>query len=75
MELLPTQDEVVKLLRDTGGLRDGHFVYPNGMHSDDYLQVALTMRSFQVSNTLTVALSRLLRANPEIRAFKGFSCF
>lgn len=68
MELLPTQDEVVNLLRESGGLRDGHFIYPNGMHSDDYLQVAITMRSFQHAKTLSVALSRLLRANTEIKA-------
>jgi orotate phosphoribosyltransferase len=68
MHLLPTQDEVVQMLRETGGLRDGHFQYPNGLHSNEYLQVPLTMRYYQHARTLSVGLSRLLRANPEIRA-------
>ena len=44
MHLLPTQDEVVNILRDTGALRDGHFEYPDGMHSNEYLQTPLVMR-------------------------------
>src|SRR5437016_4892808 len=68
MRLLPTQDEVVQILRDTGALRDGHFVYPSGLHSNEYLQVPLAMRYYQHARTLAVGLSRLLRANPEIRA-------
>jgi len=68
MHLLPTPDEVVRVLRDTGALRDGHFEYPSGVHSNEYLQVPLAMRYYQHARTLSVALSRLLRANPEIRA-------
>jgi orotate phosphoribosyltransferase len=41
MHLLPTQEEVVRVLRDTGALRDGHFEYPSGLHSNEYLQVPL----------------------------------
>jgi orotate phosphoribosyltransferase len=68
VHLLPTQDEVVRVLRETGGLRDGHFDYPNGLHSNEYLQVPLAMRYYQHARTLSVGLSRLLRANAEIRA-------
>ena len=68
MHLMPTSDEVVRVLRDTGALRDGHFEYPNGTHSNEYLQVPLAMRYYQHARTLSVGLSRLLRANPEIRA-------
>ena len=68
MHLLPTQDEVVQVLRDTGALRDGHFEYPSGLHSNEYLQVPLAMRYYQHTRTLSVGLSRLLRANSEIRA-------
>jgi orotate phosphoribosyltransferase len=68
MHLVPTQDEVVRILRETGALRTGHFLYPTGLHSDEYLQVPLAMRYYQHSRTLSVSLSRLLRANPEIRA-------
>src|SRR6266542_1549389 len=68
MQLVPTQNEIIALLRQTGALRDGHFEYSNGLHSDEYLQVALAMRHYQHAKTLSVALSRLVRANPEIRA-------
>jgi len=68
MHLLPTHDEVVRILRDTGALRDGHFVYSNGLHSNEYLQVPLAMRYYQHAKTFSVGLSRMLRANSEIRA-------
>jgi orotate phosphoribosyltransferase len=68
MHLVPTQEEVVQMLRQTGALRDGHFEYPNGLHANEYLQVALAMRYFQHAKTLSVGLSRQLRAHPEIRA-------
>jgi len=68
MHLLPTQDEVVRVLRETGALRDGHFEYTNGLHSNEYLQIPLAMRYYQHARTLSVGLSRLLRENAEIRA-------
>jgi orotate phosphoribosyltransferase len=68
MQLIPTQDEVVALLRQSGALREGFFEYPNGVFSNQYLQVALALSSYQVQKTLSVGLSRLVRANPEIRA-------
>jgi orotate phosphoribosyltransferase len=68
MHLIPTQDEVVALVRETGALRDGHFEYPSGLHSNEYLQVPLALRHYQHQRLLSVGLSRLLRANPEIRA-------
>src|SRR6266478_3233027 len=68
MHLVPTQEEVVKLLRRTGGLRDGHFEYSNGQHANEYLQVALTMRYYDAAKILSVGLSRQLRAHSDIRA-------
>jgi orotate phosphoribosyltransferase len=68
MQLIPTQEEVVHLLRTTGAIQDGHFQYPNGLHSTEYMQVQLATRYFQHAKTLSVGLSRKLRANPEIRA-------
>ena len=68
MHLVPTHDEVVELLRRTGGLREGHFEYSNGLHANEYLQVALTMRYYEAAKILSVGLSRKLRANSEIRA-------
>jgi orotate phosphoribosyltransferase len=68
MHLIPTEEEVIALLRQTGALRHGHFEYPNGLHSDQYLQVALAMRHYQDAKLLSVALARKIRAHPEIRA-------
>jgi orotate phosphoribosyltransferase len=68
MDLVPSHDDVVALLRRTGGLREGHFEYNNGLHSNEYLQVALTMRYYEAAKILSVGLSRKLRANAELRA-------
>jgi orotate phosphoribosyltransferase len=68
MHLIPTQEEVVALFRESGALRDGHFVYPSGLHSNEYLQVPLALRHYQHQRLLSVGLGRLLRGNPEIRA-------
>ena len=68
MHLIPTNDEVIALLRETGALRHGHFEYPNGVHATEYLQVALAFRYFQNAKILSVGLSRRVRANPELRA-------
>lgn len=68
MHLVPTQEEVVGMLRQTGAIRDGHFEYPNGLHANEYIQVQLAMRYFQHAKVLSVGLSRRLRENPEIRA-------
>jgi len=68
MHLIPTNDEVLALLRETGALRDGHFEYPGGVHANEYLQMALAFRYFQNAKILSVGLSRRLRANPELRA-------
>jgi orotate phosphoribosyltransferase len=56
------------VLRETGALREGHFEYPGGLHSNEYLQVPLALRYYQHARTLSVGLSRRLRANSEIRA-------
>jgi orotate phosphoribosyltransferase len=68
MHLLPTPEEVVRILRDTGALRKGHFESPDGLHSDEYLQVPLAMRYYQHARMMSVALSRKVRSNPELRA-------
>lgn len=56
------------MLRQTGALRDGHFEHQNGMHADEFLQVALAFRYFEWAKILSVGLSRRLRADTEIRA-------
>ena len=68
MHLIPTNDEVIAMMRETGALRDGHFEYSNGMHADEYLEVALAFRYYQYAKILSVGLSRRLRADSEVRA-------
>ncbi|MBI3696359.1 MAG: phosphoribosyltransferase [Acidobacteria bacterium] len=66
MHLLPTQEEILRILRETGALRWGHFELSTGRHTNQFLQLPLALRYYQHSRTLSVALSRLLRSNPEI---------
>ena len=66
MELIPTKQEVLDILRGTGAMREGHFELTSGRHTDHYLQMPLAMRYYQEAKTLSVALSRLLRSDPEI---------
>ena len=68
MHLIPTNEEVIAMLRQTGALREGHFEYPNGMHADEALEVALAFRYFEWAKILSVGLSRRLRADSELRA-------
>jgi orotate phosphoribosyltransferase len=68
MHLVPTQDEVIALLRETGALRDGHFEYSNGLHINQHIETSLVMRSYRNARILSVGLSRLLRADSELRA-------
>jgi orotate phosphoribosyltransferase len=68
MDLIPTQEQIVALLRRTGALRDGHFEYPNGIHTSQHVDPALAMRSYESARILAVALSRKLRKKPEIRS-------
>lgn len=68
MQLIPTNQEVISMLRQTGALRDGHFEYPDGMHANEALQVALAFRYYQWAKILSVGLSRRLRGDSEIRA-------
>jgi len=67
MNLIPTQEEVLAILRETGALRAGHFEDSNGLHSGQHLEPALAMRYYRHAKMLSVGLSRLLRADPDIR--------
>ena len=68
MELIPTQKEVLGIIQETGALRSGHFEYKDGIHTAQHLEPALAMRNFHNAKVLSVGLSRLLRANSEIRS-------
>ncbi|MFY9609405.1 MAG: phosphoribosyltransferase family protein [Blastocatellia bacterium] len=66
VELIPTSDQVRSLLRDTGALRYGHFEFPTGQHAVNYFQMPLAMRYHGNARVLNVALSRLMRREPEV---------
>ncbi|MCX6612298.1 MAG: hypothetical protein NTW74_15785 [Acidobacteria bacterium] len=55
MQLLPTEEEIVELLRETGALRTGNFVYPDGSYTDEYLGLTLVMSYYKNANILSVA--------------------
>jgi orotate phosphoribosyltransferase len=66
MDIIPSQEDVIGILRRTGALREGHFELANGRHTDHYLQMPLAMRHYVDAKMLSVALSRRLRADVEI---------
>jgi orotate phosphoribosyltransferase len=68
VDLIPTQEEVLSIIQETGALRTGHFEYRDGIHTAQHLEPALAMRYHQHAKVLSVGLSRLLRANSEIRS-------
>ena len=68
VQLIPSPEQVTDLLRETGALREGHFEFPNGQHSSHYFQMPLAMRYHGNARVLNVALSRLLRREPEVLA-------
>jgi orotate phosphoribosyltransferase len=54
MHLIPTEEEVLALIRRTGALRHGHFAYANGLHANQHLEAALALRYHRIAKTLTV---------------------
>src|SRR5215469_12105378 len=65
--LIPTQEQVLGLLRETGAWRECHVEFPNGLHAKEYFQMPLVMRYHGNGRILNVALSRLLRMESEVR--------
>jgi orotate phosphoribosyltransferase len=66
MDIIPSQADVIEILRSTGALREGHFELPTGRHTNRYLQMPLAFRHYQEAKMLSVALSRRLRSDVEI---------
>jgi orotate phosphoribosyltransferase len=66
VQLIPTKEQVLDQLRETGAMREGHFELPTGLHSDTYFQMPLAMRYHGNARVLNVALSRLLRQEPDV---------
>src|SRR5678816_3431125 len=66
VELIPSQDKIMQILKRTGAFREGHFVYPNGRHSPHYFQMPLAFRYYDTARVLAVALSRKCRLEKDI---------
>lgn len=66
VELIPSPETVMQILKRTGAFREGHFVYPNGKHSPHYFQMPLAFRYYDTARVLAVALSRKFRLERDI---------
>src|SRR5881392_3374734 len=66
VQLIPSQEEIMQILKRTGAFREGHFVYPNGKHTAHYFQMPLAFRYYDTARVLAVALSRKFRIERDI---------
>src|SRR3982751_6800425 len=66
VELIPSPESILQILKRTGAFREGHFVYPNGKHSPHYFQMPLAFRYYDTARVLAVALSRKFRLEKDI---------
>ena len=56
-----TQDDVLKVFRDTGALLEGHFILRSGLHSRQFFQCALALQQMPVVEKLGAALAAKVR--------------
>ncbi len=66
IDLIPTPESVMGILKKTGAYRKGHFVYPNGKHASHYFQMPLAFRYYDNARILSVGLSRMFRMEKAI---------
>lgn len=66
VDLIPSSESVMHILKDTGAYRRGHFVYPNGKHASHYFQMPLAFRFYDNARILSVGLSRMFRMEKSI---------
>jgi orotate phosphoribosyltransferase len=66
VNLIPSPDAVMQILKRTGAYREGHFVYPSGKHSPHYFQMPLAFRYYDTARVLAVALSRKFRLDRDV---------
>src|SRR5437868_9489521 len=56
-----TQDEVLKIFRDSGALLEGHFVLRSGLHSRQFFQCALALQQMPTVEKLGAELASKVR--------------
>src|SRR2546425_7079292 len=66
VQLIPSAEDIMQILKRTGAFREGHFVYPNGKHTAHYCQMPLAFRWYDTARVLAVALSRKFRVDRDI---------
>lgn len=66
VDLIPSPESVMAILKKTGAYRRGHFIYPNGKHASHYFQMPLAFRYYDNARILSVGLSRLFRMERSI---------
>src|SRR5437764_11356666 len=66
VRLIPSQEEIMQILKRTGAFREGYFVYPNCKHTAHYFQMPLAFRLYDTARVLAVALSRKFRIDRDI---------
>lgn len=66
VDLVPSPESVMEILKGTGAYRRGHFVYPNGKRASHYFQMPLAFRFYDNARVLSVGLSRLFRMEKSI---------
>src|SRR5437763_15270363 len=66
VQLIPSPEEIMKILTRNGAFREGHFVYPNGKHTAHYFQMPLAFRYYDTARVLAVALSRKFRVERDV---------
>ena len=66
VQLIPSPEDIMQILKRTGAFREGHFVYPTGKHTAHYFQMPLAFRYYDTARVLAVALSRKFRVERDI---------
>ena len=66
IDLIPSPESVMGILRKTGAYRKGHFIYPNGKHASHYFQMPLAFRYYDNARVMSVGLSRMFRMEKAI---------
>src|SRR5258707_12278154 len=66
VQLIPSPEEIMKILTRTAAFREGHFVYPNGKHTAHYFQMPLAFRYYDTARVLAVGPSRMFRGEPDM---------
>ncbi len=57
-----TQDEVLRIFRDSGALLEGHFILRSGLHSRQFFQCALALQQMPVVEKIGAALAGKVRS-------------